>query len=236
MSRKHRENVIEFAEAEGRLSTREHRVIHPQTESQRRYFQSMQNNILTIGAGEAGCGKTLLALYTAMKMLAQGKVERIVYIRPDVGTWGQRGRGFLPGDAFAKSAPLMGPLLDNLAVFMPIGQARYHLEKATIEVLLVEDIRGLSFNHTFAIADEAQNLLPGNVKTFLTRVGEDSRLVLIGDTKQCDRGPEFGYEDGLSDAVRRLRNLKNVGVINFGREDIMRHPIIPEILGRYDTV
>jgi len=113
------------------------------------------------------------------------------------------------------------------------GAAEYLLNKKIIEPVLLEDIRGRSLNEAFVIVDEAQNFLPSQIKTVLTRVGKDSKILLIGDTKQTDM-EVFRRENGLVDAIHRLRNLSEVGVIEFGKEDIVRNSVIAHILDRYD--
>jgi phosphate starvation-inducible protein PhoH and related proteins len=216
-----------------KLSTQEHQVIHPRG-NQKLYLNSIYQNVITIVYGPPGTGKSLIALYAGFRLMAKGAIEKIYYIKPDVGMYGQRSRGFLPGNALEKAWPLIGPVLDNLAQFMPREQAMYHLEKGTVEVLLLEDLRGRSFDNALVFLDEAQNTLPPHIKTFLTRVGEGSHFVVAGDTYQSDQRPELAGRNGLSDVIYRLHDLEDVGVIEFTREDIQRHPIIAHVLERFD--
>ena len=167
-------------------------------------------------------------------MVAKGEFEKVIYVRSDVGVEFQRGRGALPGDMSEKIAPLLGPVLDNIPVCCRTqGAANYLLDRGIVEPLLLEDIRGRSLNNSFVIVDEVQNFLPSHVKTCLTRVGQDSKMVLIGDTKQADLDV-FRRENGLVDAIYRLRHLQDVGILEFSKEDVVRNSVIAHILDRYD--
>jgi len=205
-----------------------------QTHRQEEFNHLIRTNTVTIAHGSAGTGKTLLALWTGLSLVAKGDFDKVVYIRSDVGVEFQRGRGALPGDMSEKIAPLLGPILDNIPVCCRShGAANYLLEKGIVEPLLLEDIRGRSLNKSFVIVDEVQNFLPIHVKTCLTRVGSESKMVLIGDTKQADLDV-FRRENGLVDAIYRLRHLQDVGILEFHKEDIVRNSVIAHILDRYD--
>jgi phosphate starvation-inducible PhoH-like protein len=205
-----------------------------QTHRQEEFNRLIKTNTVTIAHGSAGTGKTLLALWTGLSLVAKGDFDKVVYVRSDVGVEFQRGRGALPGDMSEKIAPLLGPILDNIPVCCRShGAANYLLDKGIIEPLLLEDIRGRSLNRSFVIVDEVQNFLPIHVKTCLTRVGSESKMVLIGDTKQADLDV-FRRENGLVDAVYRLRHLQDVGVLEFHKEDVVRNSVIAHILDRYD--
>ena len=201
---------------------------------QEELWNLLKKNTVTLAHGCAGTGKTLIALHYGLFGIAQGQFDKVYYVRSDVGVEHQRGRGALPGDMSEKIAPLIAPVLDNLPCIMHShGAAEYLLNKKIIEPVLLEDIRGRSLNEAFVIVDEAQNFLPSQIKTVLTRVGKDSKILLIGDTKQTDM-EVFRRENGLVDAIHRLRNLAEVGVIEFGKEDIVRNSVIAHILDRYD--
>jgi phosphate starvation-inducible PhoH-like protein len=205
-----------------------------QTHRQEEFNRLIKTNTVTIAHGSAGTGKTLLALWTGLSLVAKGDFDKVVYVRSDVGVEFQRGRGALPGDMSEKIAPLLGPILDNIPVCCRTnGAANYLLEKGIVEPLLLEDIRGRSLNKAFVIVDEVQNFLPIHVKTCLTRVGSESKMVLIGDTKQADLDV-FRRENGLVDAIYRLRHLQDVGILEFHKEDIVRNSVIAHILDRYD--
>ena len=198
------------------------------------FWNTMGKNAVTLAHGHAGTGKTLLALWKGMTLVQQGEVEKVVYIRSDVGVEFQRGRGALPGDFNEKVRPLLGPVLDNLPVMMRNqGAAEYTISKGIVEPVLLEDVRGRSFNDCFIVVDEAQNMLPSHVKTCLTRLGQDSRMAIVGDTKQSDL-EVFRRDNGLLDAVWRLRDMRDVGIVQFEKKDIVRNSVIAHILDRYD--
>jgi len=201
---------------------------------QEEMWNSLKKNTVTIASGHAGTGKTLIALHFGLFGIAEGKFEKVYYVRSDVGVEYQRGRGALPGDMSEKIAPLIAPVLDNLPCIMRSqGAGEYLLNKKIIEPVLLEDIRGRSLNESFVIVDEAQNFLPSQIKTVLTRVGKDSKILLIGDTKQTDM-EVFRRENGLVDAIHRLRSLHEVGIVEFEKEDIVRNSVIAHILDRYE--
>lgn len=206
----------------------------PRNEKQRDFWSLMYNNTVTIAHGCAGTGKTLLALWFGMLEVNDKIYEKVVYVRSDIGTDHQRGRGALPGTLEEKMLPLIGPLLDNLPVFMKTaGAADYVLRTKKVEPMLLEDIRGRSLNDCFILVDECQNFTVEQMKTVLTRVGSNSKIVLVGDTRQADLAV-FRRKNGLEDAVSRLEGMKDVGVVEFTKEDIVRNSVIAHILGAYD--
>lgn len=201
---------------------------------QEELWNCLQRNTVTIGFGASGTGKTLIALHYGLYGVSQGQFDKVYYVRSDVGVEFQRGRGALPGDLSEKIAPLIAPVLDNLPCIMRSqGAGDYLLNKKVIEPILLEDIRGRSLNEAFIIVDEAQNFLPSQIKTCLSRVGKDSKICLIGDTKQTDL-EVFRRENGLVDAIHRLRQLSEVGVVEFQKEDIVRNSVIAHILDCYN--
>ena len=194
----------------------------------------LEKNTITIAHGAAGTGKTLVALWYGLKGVADGKYEKVYYVRSDVGVEFQRGRGALPGDFSEKVRPLIGPVLDNLPVMTRSrGAGEYLINKQIIEPILLEDIRGRSLNDAFVILDEAQNLLPLHCKTVLTRLGSGSKMAMIGDTRQTDLHV-FDRNNGLLDASYRLQDLKEVAIVKFEKEDIVRNSVIGHILDRYE--
>lgn len=197
-------------------------------------WHAMEKNIITIAHGCAGTGKTLTALWYGMTGVSDGRFEKVYYVRSDVGVEFQRGRGALPGDFSEKVKPLIGPVLDNLHVMTKSrGAADYLISKQIIEPILLEDIRGRSLNESFVILDESQNLLPSHCKTVLTRLGSGSKMAMIGDTRQADL-EVFSRDNGLLDATYRLRDLKEVEIVRFEKEDIVRNSVIGQILDRYE--
>ena len=198
------------------------------------FWNTLKRNTVTLAHGSAGTGKTLMALHFGLSGIASGDYDKVYYVRSDVGVEYQRGRGALPGDMSEKIAPLVAPIFDNLPCIMRSqGAAEYLLNKRIIEPILLEDIRGRSLNEAFIIVDEAQNFLPQQIKTCISRVGKDSKICLIGDTKQTDM-EVFRRENGLIDAIHRLSNLTEVGIVEFMKEDIVRNSVIAHILDRYD--
>ena len=197
-------------------------------------WRSIDTNTITIAHGSAGTGKTLVALWKGLTGVKEGRYDQVYYIRSDVGVEFQRGRGALPGDFSEKVRPLLGPVLDNLNVmYRSPGAADYIINKQIIEPILLEDIRGRSLNNAFVILDEAQNLLPSHVKTCLTRLGSGSKMCMIGDTRQVDLDV-FDRHNGLLDATYRLKDLREVAIVRFEKEDIVRNSVIAEVLDRYD--
>jgi phosphate starvation-inducible PhoH-like protein len=211
-------------------------VLNPKflTWKQEEFWNCMKKNTVTLASGAAGTGKTLVALHFGLSGVSEGEFQKIYYVRSDVGVEHQRGRGALPGELGEKMAPLVAPVYDNLPCIMRSqGAADYLLSKKIIEPVLLEDIRGRSLNGAFIIVDEAQNFSPKQCKTVLTRVGKDSKICLIGDTKQIDLYV-FERDNGLVDAIQRLRNLPEVGTVHFEKSDIVRNSVIAHILDRYD--
>ena len=198
-------------------------------------WSSLNKNTVTIAIGPSGVGKTLVALWWGLSEIAKGNLQKIYYVRSDVGCSHQRSRGALPGTLEEKMKPLVGPVYDNLSVMTRSkGAADYLLDKKIVEPMLLEDIRGRSFNGCLIVFDEAQNSLPENVKTVLSRVGQDSKVIVTGDTRQIDLDV-FKPENGLLDCYHRLQGIRGVGRVKFEREDIVRNGIIAEILEAYET-
>jgi phosphate starvation-inducible PhoH-like protein len=207
---------------------------HSKTDSQENLWNSLNRNTVTIAVGPAGVGKTIVALWWGLQAIKENKLQKIYYLRSDVGCAHQRGRGALPGTMEEKMAPLVGPVYDNLSVMTRSqGASEYLLSKKIIEPILLEDVRGRSFNDCLIIFDEAQNSLPGNVKTALSRVGENAKIIVTGDTRQIDLDV-FRSDNGLLDCYLRLANIPSVGRVQFTKEDIVRNGVIADILSAYE--
>ncbi len=207
------------------------RATEPRNENQRRYLDLIERNNLTFALGAAGTGKTYLAVTSAVKMLRQGMVRRLVITRPVVEA-GER-LGFLPGDLQQKLNPYMRPIYDALYDLIdPDDLAR--LEEANvIEVAPLAYMRGRTLGNAFVILDEAQNTSIGQMKMFLTRMGEGSHMVVTGDPSQNDL--PSNVRSGLSDAVQRLRGRDNIGVVDFTADDVVRHPLVAQIIRAYEA-
>ena len=202
--------------------------------SQENLWKSLNNNTVTIAVGPAGVGKTLTALWFGLCAIQQRAFNKIIYVRSDVGCAHQRGRGALPGTMEEKMLPLLGPVLDNLAIICKSpGASQYLLDKKIVDAMLLEDIRGRSLNESLIIFDEAQNTSPDQVKTVLSRVGENSRIIVTGDTKQIDLDV-FKSHNGLLDCYHRLSRIDQVGTVQFTNSDIVRNGVIADILAAYD--
>lgn len=213
---------------------RTYTLIRPATENQRAFVKNIKRNTITIADGVPGCGKTLLALHTAIAMInaPENELERIIYVRPNVGVKDERDVGYLKGSLLEKIWPLAAPVLDNLITFMSEGDAKAAIENEHIIPTVVSLIRGRSFRNSLIIVDEAQNISINGLKAVLTRVAENSKVVVIGDLGQADLG-ELSAPNGLADALHRFVGLDDVGIIRFEPEDIQRHRIIQHVLSRY---
>jgi len=207
---------------------------YPKTDSQEDLWTSLNKHTVSIAVGPAGVGKTLVALWWGLSAVKARALEKIIYIRSDVGCAHQRGRGALPGTLEEKMAPLVGPVMDNLAVMCKShGAAEYLTSKGIIESMMLEDVRGRSFNECLIIFDEAQNSTPDQIKTVLSRVGENSKIIVTGDTRQIDLDA-FKANNGLLDCYHRLSNLNTVGRVQFTKSDIVRNGVIADILAAYE--
>lgn len=208
---------------------------YPKTSKQETLWNTLNSNTVTIAIGPSGVGKTLVALWWGLTEIKKGNLQKIYYVRSDVGCSHQRGRGILPGTMEEKMAPLVGPVYDNLAVVTnSMGQANYMVDKKIVHPIMLEDIRGRSFNDCLILFDEAQNALPENVKTVISRVGEGSKVMLTGDTRQIDLDV-FKPNNGLLDSYHRLAHICGVGRVQFTHDDIVRNGIISDILMAYET-
>lgn len=206
------------------------RPVEPRGKNQREYLDSMEREPLTFGLGAAGTGKTFLAVAGALRSLSRGDVKRLVITRPVVEA-GER-LGFLPGDLQAKLDPYMRPIYDSLSELLGFENLAQLEETGVIEVAPLAYMRGRTLSNAFVILDEAQNATVMQMKMFLTRMGLGSRMVVTGDPTQNDL--ERGRTSGLMDAVRRLRGFEGVGVIEFTGKDIVRHPLVAQVVKAYE--
>jgi phosphate starvation-inducible PhoH-like protein len=207
------------------------RRIAPRSAAQAAYVKAMREHELVFGLGPAGTGKTYLAVAAAIDLLMAGKVERIILSRPAVEA-GER-LGFLPGDLREKVDPYLRPIFDALNDMLPADQLAKRLASGEIEVAPIAFMRGRTLAHAFVILDEAQNTTPVQMKMFLTRLGEGSRMVVTGDPTQIDLPP--ATRSGLADALEALRGVEDVGVVRFTEKDVVRHPLVARIVGAYEA-
>ncbi|TWU04612.1 PhoH family protein [Stieleria varia] len=207
------------------------RKIKPRTQGQAEYVKSIRKYDLTFATGPAGCGKTYLAVATAVEAMKAGEIRKIVLVRPAVEAG--ESLGFLPGDLRAKLNPYLRPLLDALGEMINYDQARELMEQDVIEVIPLAYMRGRTLNDAFVILDEAQNTTVAQMKMFLTRMGERSKMVVSGDVTQQDL--PRGVTSGLKDALRRLGHLKDIGVVRLQASDIVRHQLVQKIVEAYEA-
>jgi phosphate starvation-inducible PhoH-like protein len=206
------------------------RKVVPRTPGQQEYVRAVREHDLVFAAGPAGSGKTYLAVAMAVNALRQDLVRKIVLVRPAVEA-GEK-LGFLPGDMFDKVNPYLRPLLDALGDILDYDQVQRYLDRDVIEIAPLAFMRGRTLNHTFMILDEAQNTTVTQMKMFLTRMGNASKIVVTGDATQTDLPDHM--ESGLQDALRRLRNVPGIGLVHLSADDIVRHPLVRRIVAAYD--
>lgn len=218
------------ASAEQAIQTRRKRIT-PRSPTQARYVESMRRAELVLGIGPAGTGKTYLAVCLAVEMLIAGRVGRLVLSRPAVEAG--ENLGFLPGDMRDKVDPYLRPLYDALYDTLPGDQVMKKIGTGEIEIAPLAFMRGRTLSDAFVILDEAQNTTPTQMKMFLTRLGENSRMVVTGDLSQVDL-PK-GAVSGLQDAVDTLGNVQSVDFIYFTDRDVVRHPLVSRIVRAYDA-
>ena len=193
-------------------------------------METLISHEMTFGVGPAGTGKTYLAVAQAVAMLQSGKVDRIILSRPAVEA-GER-LGFLPGDMKEKVDPYLRPLYDALNDMLPGDNMLKRMATGEIEVAPLAFMRGRTLAHAFVILDEAQNTTPVQMKMFLTRMGEGTRMVITGDLTQIDL--PAGQRSGLRDALDTLEGVAGIGVVRFDKRDVVRHPLVARIVDAYD--
>jgi phosphate starvation-inducible PhoH-like protein len=205
------------------------RVIAPKSVAQRRYIDSMRNADMVLAIGPAGTGKTYLAMAMAVSCLLERKVQRIILTRPAVEA-GER-LGFLPGDLAEKVNPYLRPLYDALYDMVDMEKANALIGKGLIEVAPLAFMRGRTLNDSFIILDEAQNTTSEQMKMFLTRLGFCSKAVVTGDITQIDLPTE--RSSGLVEAAAVLRNIPAVRIVHFSQVDVVRHPLVADVISAY---
>ncbi len=201
----------------------------PRSERQKDYVEALRESDIIISAGPAGTGKTFLAVAVALTMLLDKKIERIILSRPAVEA-GER-LGFLPGDMREKVDPYLRPLYDSLYDLLDFEKIQKKIEVGDIEIAPLAFMRGRTLKNSFAILDEAQNATDTQIKMFLTRIGENSKIVINGDPSQIDL-PNKSLS-GLNRSKKLLGHLKEISVVDFDHKDVVRHPLVSKIVRAY---
>ena len=218
-----------FKAAHVEIRTRK-KTVEPRTDAQKAYVRALMENELAFGIGPAGTGKTYLAVAAGVNMFIEGHVDRIILSRPAVEA-GEK-LGYLPGDMKDKVDPYMQPLYDALNDFLPGKQVTKLIEEKRIEIAPLAFMRGRTLSNAFVVLDEAQNSTTMQMKMFLTRLGEGSRMVITGDRSQVDL--PRGVQSGLRDAERLLKGIKSISFNYFTSKDVVRHHLVAKIIEAYD--
>lgn len=206
------------------------RHIKPRTENQEKFMRAMNKSELVFGLGPAGTGKTFLAVAKAVEMLQENKIDKVILTRPAVEAG--ENLGFLPGDLKEKIDPYLRPLYDALYEMMPSDVVDKKLASEVIEVAPLAYMRGRTLSHAIIILDEAQNTTPMQMKMFLTRLGEGSRMVVNGDLTQTDL--PRGIRSGLLDSIEILKDVEGISVVEFAESDVVRHDLVAKIVKAYE--
>ena len=206
------------------------RKISPRTQNQKDYFQLLNSKDIVFAYGPAGTGKTFLAVAKAVASLQQGLVKKIILSRPAVEA-GEK-LGFLPGDLKEKVDPFLRPIYDALYEMMPYDQVEKKLANNIIEIAPIAFMRGRTLEDCFIILDEAQNTTKIQMKMFLTRLGKNSKMVVVGDNTQIDLISK--NDSGLIDASKKLKNIQDIGFIELDQRDVIRHEVVRKIINAYE--
>lgn len=216
-------------EPQVKLQTK-NKQITPRTPKQAEYLEAIKNNALVFGLGPAGTGKTFLAVAQAVTMLQSGEVDRMILTRPAVEAG--ESLGFLPGTMQEKIDPYLRPIYDALNYMLPAEQLARRLADGTIEIAPLAFMRGRTLGSCVVILDEAQNTTPTQMKMALTRIGENSKMIITGDLSQTDL--PHGQKSGLRDAVEVLKGGKDIAFVAFGDADVVRSRLVREIVAAYE--
>jgi len=206
------------------------KTIYPKTKNQESFIKQLQSKDVIFAVGPAGTGKTYLAVAYGVSLFVQGKISRLILSRPAVEA-GER-LGFLPGDMKEKIDPYLRPLYDALYEMMPGEEIDRKMLNNNIEIAPLAFMRGRTLNKSFIILDEAQNTLPTQMKMFLTRLGQDSKMVITGDLSQKDL-PD-NSKSGMQDAMEKLEKIKDIGFVHLNSSDVCRHTLVEKIINAYD--
>ncbi len=204
--------------------------VKPKTLGQKKYIEQIQKKMITFGIGPAGTGKTYLAMAMAITAFKSDEVQRIILTRPAIEA-GEK-LGFLPGDLQSKVDPYLRPLYDALYEILGADAFMKNMEKGLIEVAPLAYMRGRTLDNAYIILDEAQNTTPAQMKMFLTRIGFGSKAIITGDLTQKDL--PFDNVSGLEEALKVLEKVKDIGICRLTNKDVVRHPLVQQIVAAYD--
>ena len=206
------------------------KTIYPKTKNQEIFLKLMRSKDIVFAVGPAGTGKTYLAVAYAVSLFVEGKINRLILSRPAVEA-GER-LGFLPGDMKEKIDPYLRPLYDALYEMMPVEEIDRKMMNNLIEIAPLAFMRGRTLNKSFIILDEAQNTLSTQMKMFLTRLGQNSKMVITGDLSQKDL--PHNAKSGMQDAMEKLEKVKDIGFVHLNSSDVCRHTLVEKIINAYD--
>lgn len=234
-SRRRRESRADKSTSTKKRVPRTQVEVLAKTDGQQHYIRCIEENDIVVCDGKAGTGKTLIAVGMAIKMLRDfpETYNRIIMVRPAVSVQGED-LGFLPGGIDEKMHPFMIPMLDSMRYFLDEGAIASMMGNGSVEIIPVAFIRGRTLNNTIVIFDEAQNSTNLQMKTFLTRMGFNTKAIIEGDVSQSDLTGEHKANNGLMDAMKRLEGVEGVSVVQLTADDVVRSPIVARILRRYD--
>ncbi len=211
------------------IQTKKRKII-PRTENQNTYFELLDTKNIIFAIGPAGTGKTYVAVAKAVSALLEGRVNKIILSRPAVEA-GEK-LGFLPGDLKEKVDPFLRPIYDALYSMLPFEQVEKKILNNTIEIAPIAFMRGRTLEDCFIILDEAQNTTRTQMKMFLTRLGKNSQMVIVGDVTQIDLVKE--HDSGLKDALKKLKKISDIGFIELNDKDVVRHDLVKKIINAYE--